>query len=117
MVSVDDVVSHQVLLVVVIEVVVSDQLRVDVVDEVIAVVDDGLIDKYVISVVDQLLRVSILSVGCLCDNRGVCVLEGLLLTRQSNWWSSDSGHWCDSSDWSSDGGGSERTGHVDSRDI
>ena len=55
MVSVDDVVSHQVLLVVVIEVVVSDQLRVDVVDIVVAIVDDWLVDCDVSSVVDELL--------------------------------------------------------------
>ena len=55
MITIDDVVSHQVLLMIVIEVVVSDELGVDVVNIVVAVVDDWLIDCDVCSVVDELL--------------------------------------------------------------
>lgn len=54
-IAVYEVVSSQVLLIIVVVVVVSYNLRVDVVDEVIAVVNDRLVDEDVIAVLDALL--------------------------------------------------------------
>ena len=115
MVSVDDVVSHQVLLVIVIEVVVPDELRVDVVNVVVAVVDDWLIDCDVCAIVDELLRVSGLLCGGLCDDWSGLVLESLLGAWKSDGWGSD-GSWSSSDrgsggDWGSSSGSSEWAGH------
>ena len=58
LVRVDDVVSHQVLLAIVIKVIISYDLSVDVVDVVVAVVDDRLVDSDVSAIINDLLRQS-----------------------------------------------------------
>ena len=71
-VAVDDVVSEQVVLTIVMEVVVADQCSVQVVDMMVAVIDDRLCNEDVIVVIQKLLRITI---------GAVCV--ALILRRQA----------------------------------
>lgn len=59
MVVVDHIVSEQVLRVVMIKVIISDELRVHMVDVMVAVVDNRLVDVDIGAIIDQLLRVSV----------------------------------------------------------
>ena len=62
-VSVDDVISVQMAILVVVMVVVSDYLRVDIVDVVVTVVNDWLVNVDIVAIVDDVLRVLGLAVN------------------------------------------------------
>ena len=81
--SVDAVVPEQVLLMIVIEHVVSNVHGVDVVDVMVAVVDDRLIDNHVGTIVDQLIRVLVGAVSRGSHDWRVSILVGLLDTGNS----------------------------------
>ena len=62
-VSVDDIISEQIVLTIVMEVVITDQCSVQMVDVMVAIIDDWLCNKNVIVVVQKLLGVTIGTIG------------------------------------------------------
>ena len=80
---VDAIVSEQILLMIVIERIVSNINRVDMVDMVVTIVDDWLVDVHIGAVINALVRVLISAISCGGHNWWARILASSLATRNT----------------------------------